>query len=140
MYLTGGLVEFQRQYPNLCTTQQSLPSSNNGAALASSVPDVDGQPMTQILPHLYLGNGRDAADPSTLIRLGITRVLNVTADLPCGPVRSSPTAVIYKQLPAADSGQQNLRQYFDDAFNFIGNFPFLSVFDDSPLENFFFSS
>ena len=90
----------------------------------ASSPDVDGHPATQILPHLFLGNGRDAADAATLSRLGITRVLNVTADLPC---RSSPSSVIYKQLPAADSGQQNLRQYFDDAFHFIGTF----LHDDS---------
>ena len=79
--------------------------------------DVDSHPTTQILPFLYLGNGRDASDMDTLTLLKISRVLNVTADLP-GFHESR--GILYKQLPAADSGQQNLRQYFDDAYHFIG--------------------
>ena len=81
------------------------------------MPDVDSHPATQILPFLFLGNGRDASDLQTLQRLNISRVLNVTSDLP-GFHESR--GILYKQLPAADSGQQNLRQFFDDAFNFIG--------------------
>ena len=82
-------------------------------------PDVESQPTSQILPFLYLGNGRDADDPVTLDRLGISRVLNVTSDLPCGKNLRS-RGILYKQLPAVDSGHQNLRQYFDDAYQFIG--------------------
>ena len=80
--------------------------------------DLDSHPATEILPFLYLGNGRDARDAATLQRLNVRRVLNVTSDLPgfCG----SAPAIVHKQLPAADSGHQNLRQYFDDAFRFIG--------------------
>lgn len=82
-------------------------------------PDVESQPTSQILPFLYLGNGRDADDPVTLDRLGISRVLNVTSDLACGKHLRS-RGILYKQLPALDSGHQNLRQYFDDAYHFIG--------------------
>lgn len=86
---------------------------------SSSGPDVDSHPTTQILPFLYLGNGRDASDLTKLDRLGISRVLNVTADLLPGDHVTS-RGILYKQLPAVDSGQQNLRQYFDDAYQFIG--------------------
>ena len=121
-------MEFQRRFPHLVESQQNQRSgSSPSLALASPSPsggcgDVDSHPTTQILPYLYLGNGRDALDVPTLSKLGISRILNVTADLPC-PSASSPSlgrGIVYKQLPAADSGQQNLRQYFDDAYQFIG--------------------
>ena len=80
--------------------------------------DLDSHPATEILPFLYLGNGRDASDWHTLTSLNIRRVLNVTSDL---PGFHETRGILYKQLPAADSGQQNLRQYFDDAYQFIGN-------------------
>jgi len=58
----------------------------------------------------------DAADPSTLARLGIDHVLNVTAVTPTYP--QSPN-INYKQLLAADNGSQNIKQYFEEAFTFI---------------------
>jgi hypothetical protein len=129
---TGGHSEFQRRYPHLCDSQQSI--SGGGGSLVttstnvnSSTPDVDSHPTTQILPFLYLGNGRDACDLTKLDRLGISRVLNVTADLPCDEHIIS-RGIIFKQLPAADSGQQNLRQYFDDAYQFIGTSFILLIF------------
>ncbi|XP_065559001.1 dual specificity protein phosphatase 10-like [Artemia franciscana] len=69
-----------------------------------------------ILPYVYLGNGRDAADIQSLSMLGITRVINVTTDI---PDHHKVTGVKYLTLPAADSGHQNLRQFFEQAFDFI---------------------
>ena len=48
---------------------------------------------------------------------GITRVLNVTAHV---PGYHQQQGISYKTLPAADSGQQNISQYFDEAVEFIG--------------------
>ena len=48
---------------------------------------------------------------------GITRVLNVTAHV---PGYHQQQGISYKTLPAADSGQQNISQYFDEALEFIG--------------------
>ena len=50
---------------------------------------------------------------------GITRVLNVTAHV---PGYHQQQGISYKTLPAADSGQQNISQYFDEALEFIGEF------------------
>lgn len=130
-------MEFQRRFPHLVESQQQQHQSASATSSCSALslpspsvtggglsPDIESHPTTQILPHLYLGNGRDALDVTTLSRLGISRILNVTADLPCPPASSSTLPfdrrIVYKQLPAADSGQQNLRQYFDDAYHFIG--------------------
>jgi hypothetical protein len=125
--LTGGHSKFQRRYPHLCESQQSSSNTSGGGSLISSIhvvnsssPDVDSHPTTQILPFLYLGNERDACYLTKLDRLGISRVLKVTADLPCDEQIIS-RGIISKQLPAADSGQQNLRQYFDDAYQSVSS-------------------
>lgn len=70
-----------------------------------------------MLPFLYLGNAKDAADLPLLRTHRISRVLNVTADLPGYQLSQG---ITYRQLPATDSGHQNLKQYFEVAFDFIG--------------------
>jgi len=64
-----------------------------------------------------VGNERDAGDRSLLARLGITHVINVTSHV---PLYFEANGVKYLRIPAADSGNQNLKQYFNDAFQFIG--------------------
>ncbi|XP_018328637.1 dual specificity protein phosphatase 10 [Agrilus planipennis] len=117
--LLGGHKEFHRKHKEFCEStlvnglsSRGIPSSASCPALA----DIDNHPASRVLPFLYLGNSRDAADLSCLKDLGTTCVLNVTSQLPgyhekCG--------ITYKQIPASDSGQQNLKQYFEEAFEFI---------------------
>lgn len=87
--------------------------------------DIDSHPASRVLPFLYLGNGRDAADLQLLRALGATRVLNVTSQL---PGYHEERGITYRQIPASDSGHQNLKQYFEEAFDFIGESPFLVEF------------
>lgn len=118
--LLGGHKEFHRRHKEFCE-DTLLPSPGPGARTPTTPTectpaDIDSHPASRVLPFLYLGNARDAADLATLNALGITRVLNVTSQLPgyheaCG--------ITYKQLPASDSGHQNLKQYFEEAFQFI---------------------
>uniref|UniRef100_A0A8C2WHZ3 protein-tyrosine-phosphatase n=1 Tax=Cyclopterus lumpus TaxID=8103 RepID=A0A8C2WHZ3_CYCLU len=70
-----------------------------------------------ILPFLFLGNERDAQDLDLLLRLNIGFVVNVTTHLPLYHVNSG---LRYKRLPATDNSKQNLRQYFEEVFEFIG--------------------
>lgn len=78
--------------------------------------DIENHPATQVLPHLYLGNMRDASNTSVLARMNIRYILNVTAK----PASYSiPSGFQYKHLEAADNGIQNLRQFFEEAFEFI---------------------
>lgn len=104
------------------SSRGGLPSSASCPALA----DVDSYPASKVLPFLYLGNSKDAADLSCLQGLGTTCVLNVTSQLPgyheeCG--------ITYKQIPASDSGHQNLKQYFEEAFEFIGEYKYIIRYD-----------
>jgi dual specificity MAP kinase phosphatase len=69
---------------------------------------------SRVLPWLYVGNKRDALDPHLLQELRVSHVLSLT-DLP-PPIKG----LQYRQLPAADTPHQNIKQYFDEAFLFIG--------------------
>jgi len=116
-FLLGGHKEFHRRHKEFCE-DTLLPPSGRPLSPSDGVvtPDIDSHPASCVLPFLYLGNQHDAADLNTLRSLGVTRVLNVTSHLPgyheaCG--------ITYKQLPASDSGHQNLKQYFEEAFDFI---------------------
>merc|ERR1712088_479161 len=92
--LIGGLRAFQ-------TTQSSL---------------CEDHPASQVTPFLFLGNMKDASDANGLTRLGVDHVLNVTA---VSPTYDMSETITYKQLHAADNGYQNLKQYFEEAFDFI---------------------
>ena len=81
-----------------------------------STKDIENHPASQVLPHLYLGNMKDASDVTVLSGLGIGYVLNVTSKPPCYEMQPG---ITYKQLIADDNGLQNLRQFFEEAFEFI---------------------
>ncbi|PBC26447.1 Dual specificity protein phosphatase [Apis cerana cerana] len=131
----GGHKEFHRRHRDLCedtllptvgagpSTVGSCSSPGPGCPVLSlSGPptpqpaDIDSHPASRVLPFLYLGNGRDAADLQLLRALGATRVLNVTSQL---PGYHEERGITYRQIPASDSGHQNLKQYFEEAFDFI---------------------
>ncbi|XP_012256018.3 dual specificity protein phosphatase 10 [Athalia rosae] len=133
--LLGGHKEFHRRHREFC--EDTLLPPSGSAAGPSSVSgclspgpgcpilggpptpqpaDIDNHPASRVLPFLYLGNGRDAADLQLLRALGATRVLNVTSQL---PGYHEERGITYRQIPASDSGHQNLKQYFEEAYDFI---------------------
>ncbi|XP_014292388.1 dual specificity protein phosphatase 10 isoform X2 [Halyomorpha halys] len=108
--LIGGHKEFSRRHRNQCEDTAPLSLSPEPAG-----PDIETYPPSRVLPFLYVGNARDAGDTSLLRDLGVSKVLNVTLQS-TGP---EPSGIAYRQLPASDSGQQNIKQYFEEAFSFI---------------------
>lgn len=124
--LKGGWKEFQRCHGDLCISTQQRTSGDVCTSLISPtmpvlteyefLPKVENVDATPILPFLYLGNERDASDLQRLRMLDINYVLNVTSHL---PGYSEEDGIIHKRLPATDSGHQNLKQYFEEAFEFI---------------------
>lgn len=63
-----------------------------------------------------MGNGRDAIDPS---RVGADFILNITCQQSS---IENQHGIKYKQIPASDTLNQNIKQYFDETFNFIGEY------------------
>jgi len=125
--LVGGLRSFQTSHPGLCEdylmrSPACLPGLSPGLPAPPSpsdiphIKDIENHPASQITPFLFLGNLKDASDNEGLRRLGIDHVLNVTAT--AAGYKTAPD-IRYKQLIASDNGYQNLKQYFDEAFEFI---------------------
>jgi len=125
--LIGGLRCFQTTQSSLC--EDHLMRAPIGGSLTlpglpappspTDIPltkDIENHPASQVTPFLFLGNMKDASDIEAMSRLGIDHVLNVTAVSPAYQMSSK---ITYKQLHAADNGYQNLKQYFDEAFEFI---------------------
>lgn len=92
----------------------SLPASLSDESVMT--PDAENAVISPILPFLYLGNERDAQDLDLLLRLNIGYVVNVTTHL---PLYHQKAGLRYKRLPATDNSKQNLRQYFEEVFEFI---------------------
>lgn len=122
--VAGGLSSFKQNHENLCDNSLQLQEAREAGAPsappAPATPDVEGAELTPILPFLFLGNEQDAQDLEALRRLNIGYVLNVTTHLPLFHYEKG--LLSYKRLPATDSNKQNLRQYFEEAFEFIGNY------------------
>ncbi|XP_067098406.1 dual specificity protein phosphatase 10 [Osmerus mordax] len=125
--LKGGLSFFRHNHEHLCDHSLHLREGLDAAGASGlsgalphslpSTPDIENTQLTPILPFLYLGNEQDAQDLHQLQRLNISFILNVTTHL---PLYHYDTGLFsYKRLPATDSNKQNLRQYFEEAFEFI---------------------
>jgi len=72
-------------------------------------------PPSEILPFLYIGSRRDAANTKLLQSLGITHILNATHDCPCFDEASFK----YHRIPVKDTWNQDLPSFFAPAFEFI---------------------
>lgn len=77
-----------------------------------------GTPVTTVLPFLFLGNEEGAADENLIDRLSIKYVLNITPKCPNFFIQRSD--MHYKQIKIADSSQEDIGQYFEEAIQFIG--------------------
>ncbi|XP_042296175.1 dual specificity protein phosphatase 10-like isoform X2 [Sceloporus undulatus] len=84
---------------------------------APLTPDLENAELSPILPFLFLGNEKDAQDLERMLSLNVGHVLNVTTHLPLYHADSG--RLRYKRLPATDNNRQDLRQYFEEAFEFI---------------------
>ncbi|XP_011610489.1 dual specificity protein phosphatase 10 [Takifugu rubripes] len=125
--LKGGLSCFRQSHENLCEHSLHLHEGLDTGAAAGltgalphslpSTPDIENAELTPILPFLYLGNEHDAQDFNLLQRFHVGYILNVTTHLPLYHYDTG--LFVYKRLPVTDSNKQNLRQYFEEAFEFI---------------------
>ena len=64
MYVDGGYSTFSQKFPEMCDNSDSY------------------GPPVEILPHLILGCAKDSSDLSTLQKLGVNAVLNLSHSVP----------------------------------------------------------
>jgi hypothetical protein len=74
-------------------------------------------PVSEIIKDfLYLGGEIDAANISDLTSRGVTHVLNCTVEVKV----EYPETITIHRIPVYDYPDQNISQYFQEAFDFIG--------------------
>ncbi|XP_032881178.1 dual specificity protein phosphatase 10 [Amblyraja radiata] len=127
LVLKGGHSSFKQHHENLCDHSlqlQECPAAGGASAIPTQLPqsipttpDIENAELTPILPFLFLGNEQDAQDIEKMQQMNIGYIINVTTHLPLYHYEKG--IFHYKRLPATDSNKQNLRQYFEEAFEFI---------------------
>ncbi len=71
--------------------------------------------MDKIIARLYLGNDVVAQNLSLLKEKKITHILNLTTNVP----NKFEPDIVYKKIIMFDTESQNIRQHFDESFQFI---------------------
>ncbi|KAK6180931.1 hypothetical protein SNE40_008895 [Patella caerulea] len=116
--LKGGLKEFCSRHSELCYSTKNHEFSRPLVSPTMTIvePAIETAIASEVLPFVYLGNERDAANLERLQSNNIKYVLNVTSHV---PLYFENQGIKYRRIPASDSCQQNLKQYFEEAIEFI---------------------
>ncbi|KAM4819548.1 dual specificity protein phosphatase 1 [Thomomys bottae] len=127
LFLQGGYEAFSASCPELCSKQTtplglSLPlsssvpdSAESGCSSCSSTPLYDQGGPVEILPFLYLGSAYHASRKDMLDALGITALINVSANCP----NHFEAHYQYKSIPVEDSHKADISIWFNEAIDFI---------------------
>ncbi|CAF0802310.1 unnamed protein product [Rotaria sp. Silwood1] len=120
--IQGGLDAVKTEYPDLieCPTETFKDKFEQDLIPPPPSPDAidkENVVMTEILPHIFVGNALDAQSQERLTQNGITHIVNCTPDLPFYWEKKYE----YMRIGALDSPSQNLRKHFDDFIEFIDN-------------------
>ncbi|XP_053285034.1 dual specificity protein phosphatase 1 [Pleuronectes platessa] len=122
--LKGGFDHFSTEYPEMCTKPSPpqglclpLSSSHPGSADPSpcNTPLYDQGGPVEILPFLYLGSAYHASRKDMLDMLGITALINVSANCP----NHFEESFLYKSIPVEDNHKADISSWFNVAIEFI---------------------
>lgn len=118
--LKGGYDRFFTEYPEYCLTTKSLhsltsQSSVDSACSSCGTPQHDQGGPVEILPFLYLGSALHASKKEVLDAIGISALLNVSADCP----NHFEGTYQYKCIPVEDNHKEDISCWFLDAIEFI---------------------
>ncbi|XP_028816059.1 dual specificity protein phosphatase 1 [Denticeps clupeoides] len=125
-FLKGGFDGFSSEFPDMCTKPAapqglSLPLSATlqpGAEAdcgSCSTPLYDQGGPVEILPFLYLGSAYHASRKDMLDMLGITALINVSANCP----NHFEDHFQYKSIPVEDNHKADISSWFNEAIEFI---------------------
>uniref|UniRef100_A0A8C6WNE7 Dual specificity protein phosphatase n=1 Tax=Neogobius melanostomus TaxID=47308 RepID=A0A8C6WNE7_9GOBI len=125
--LEGGFDAFSTQYPEMCS--KPTPPQGLSLPLSSSRPESAGPGCSpcntpfmtrfggpvEILPFLYLGSAYHASRKDMLDMLGITALINVSANCP----NHFEDSYLYKSIPVEDNHKADISSWFNEAIEFI---------------------
>ncbi|CDQ93573.1 unnamed protein product [Oncorhynchus mykiss] len=124
-FLTGGFDTFSSEYPEMCTkpsAPQGLslplsarPDSAEPGCSPCSTPLYDQGGPVEILPFLYLGSAYHASRKDMIDMLGITALINVSANCP----NHFEESFQYKSIPVEDNHKADISSWFNEAIEFI---------------------
>ncbi|XP_055498987.1 dual specificity protein phosphatase 1 [Leucoraja erinacea] len=125
-FLRGGYDAFSTEYPEFCTkpsppslslplSPNRRPSSAEPSCSSCDTPLYDQGGPVEILPFLYLGSAYHASRKDMLDALGITALMNVSANCP----NHFEEHYQYKSIPVEDSHKADISSWFLDAIEFI---------------------
>eukprot|EP00063_Salmo_salar_P093212 XP_014068047.1 PREDICTED: dual specificity protein phosphatase 1-like [Salmo salar] len=124
-FLKGGFDTFSSEYPEMCTkpsAPQGLslplsarPDSAEPGCRPCSTPLYDQGGPVEILPFLYLGSAYHASRKDMLDMLGITALINVSANCP----NHFEESFQYKSIPVEDNHKADISSWFNEAIEFI---------------------
>ncbi|XP_068596149.1 dual specificity protein phosphatase 1 [Brachionichthys hirsutus] len=124
--LNGGFDTFSKEYPEMCTKPApppglslplscSHPEGTQPGCSPCSTPLYDQGGPVEILPFLYLGSAYHASRKDMLDMLGITALINVSANCP----NHFEDAFLYKSIPVEDNHKADISSWFNEAIEFI---------------------
>ncbi|XP_043925047.1 dual specificity protein phosphatase 1 [Protopterus annectens] len=126
-FLKDGFESFSCEFPEFCkktSPPQSLslplsagsqPGSAESGCSSCGTPLYDQGGPVEILPFLYLGSAYHASRKDMLDALGITALLNVSANCP----NHFEGHYQYKTIPVEDSHKADISCWFNEAIDFI---------------------
>lgn len=126
-FLQGGYEAFSASCPELCSKQStptglslplstSVPDSAESGCSSCSTPLYDQGGPVEILSFLYLGSAYHASRKDMLDALGITALINVSANCP----NHFEGHYQYKSIPVEDNHKADISSWFNEAIDFIG--------------------
>ncbi|KAE8286109.1 Dual specificity protein phosphatase 1 [Larimichthys crocea] len=124
--LKGGFDTFSSEYPEMCTKpsppqglslplSSSHPESADPSCSPCNTPLYDQGGPVEILPFLYLGSAYHASRKDMLDMLGITALINVSANCP----NHFEGSFLYKSIPVEDNHKADISSWFNEAIEFI---------------------
>uniref|UniRef100_A0A3Q3WRK1 Dual specificity protein phosphatase n=1 Tax=Mola mola TaxID=94237 RepID=A0A3Q3WRK1_MOLML len=124
--LKGGFDTFSKEYPEMCTKPSppqglslplsfSHPESADPSCSPCNTPLYDQGGPVEILPFLYLGSAYHASRKDMLDMLGITALINVSANCP----NHFEDSFLYKSIPVEDNHKADISSWFNEAIEFI---------------------
>ena len=110
--MNAGFDAFQNKFPFLCTQNEDQTTYTT---------QTTNYPSQIINDKLFIGNIESGRNKNILQQLGITHIVNATADIPCYHQSDNKLNIKYLQIFVDDHVNEDISIYFEETTRFIHN-------------------